>query len=719
MSAAAYVLPPELATSQSRSALRRLARRRRRELRRGDEQAARATTAPSAREAAQLPYYCVQYACQLAFCALLLANLRERRAANAPGGSLTAGGGLPWLAVAAPLLLAELGWLLYSLRRAAFASERLSGHVRHRLVVAKLADGARHAGAACVLALAALALEDGRGHGTPRLAGWIAGDAGGAGGVGAVRWGRLFLPWWLAVALGACLRWSVPPPPQLSSAEWGGSERQRIARRRQYWCCYGALQVPALAGVHLLQPLLLAVQLDRPALRSWEVAFTPLWLLLGAWLLVGLLFLPLPRNPLFAQLSRSLTRPERGHDPHPAPELALRMYRLAFPHMAVEASLGVAALWALSARLDGGQAGWRGVARSEDAADACVLAPLLVIAAARLAAKLRAAPWVLGIERARRARVQYEREAFDPQGGGAAAGGGAGGIAFVLEDVTNKKKSGAATLRCSACGNEMNDGSAFCRKCGGTPTTFRPPEFGRPPRENGGGGVGLADVHVQGVQRSDGAGAAVGGAAAGGAVPTQLVRQSSDRFALVTPGAMALLITAAEAMSADVSAAGDGGGNSGEDDDDGGAEDKGADGAAARAGQAAEAPPPTCSICFEVVAMDAHAVLLPCGHGGLCSGCAKQQTETHGICPFCRQQITQVALLRAAPSGGDAAAEHRASRAPSLVDVATVFSVRAAGEEKENEENDDAVNGAPSPSSTGGEIVAIPVWPEHEVDLHD
>jgi hypothetical protein len=433
--------------------------------------------------------------------------------------------------------------------------------------------------------------------------------------------------------------------------------------------------VPALAGVQLLQPLLLAVQLDRPTLRSWEVAFTPLWLLLGAWLLVGLLFLPLPRNPLFAQLSRSLTRPERGHDPHPAPELALRMYRLAFPHMAVEASLGVAALWALTARLDGG---WRDVAQSEDAADACVLAPLLVIAAARLAAKLRSAPWLLGIERARRARVQYEREAFDPQGGGAAAaGGGAGGTAFVLEDVT----------------------------------------------KGGGAAVGLADVHVQGVQRSDGAGAAAGGAAAGTAVPTQLVRQSSDRFALVTPGAMALLITAAEAMSADVSAAGGGGGSSGEDDDGCGAEDKGADGTAARAGKAAEAPP-TCSICFEVVVMDAHAVLLPCGHGGLCSGCATQQTETHGICPFCRQQITQVALLRAAPSCGDTAAEHRASRAPSLVDVATVFSVRAAGEEKENEENDDATNGAPSPSPSpsshqGGDIVAIPVWPEHELDLHD
>ena len=105
--------------------------------------------------------------------------------------------------------------------------------------------------------------------------------------------------------------------------------------------------MPALAGVQLLQLLLLAVQLDRPTLRSWEVAFTPLWLLLGAWLLVGLLFLPLPRNPLFAQLSRSLTRPERGHDPHPAPELALRMYRLAFPHMAVEASTRRAQRWRL------------------------------------------------------------------------------------------------------------------------------------------------------------------------------------------------------------------------------------------------------------------------------------------------------------------------------------------------------------------------------------
>ena len=50
-------------------------------------------------------------------------------------------------------------------------------------------------------------------------------------------------------------------------------------------------------------------------------------------LVVGLAFWPAERNRIFAKLIESLSQPEHGQQPHPAPELAAKVYRVAFPVM--------------------------------------------------------------------------------------------------------------------------------------------------------------------------------------------------------------------------------------------------------------------------------------------------------------------------------------------------------------------------------------------------
>mmetsp|Transcript_10678 Transcript_10678/g.9086 ORF Transcript_10678/g.9086 Transcript_10678/m.9086 type:complete len:261 (-) Transcript_10678:416-1198(-) len=49
-----------------------------------------------------------------------------------------------------------------------------------------------------------------------------------------------------------------------------------------------------------------------------------------------------------------------------------------------------------------------------------------------------------------------------------------------------------------------------------------------------------------------------------------------------------------------------------------------------------------CQICFDA---EARVVLLPCGHGGLCEGCAKDIIATTGNCFLCRQPVKLVAIV--------------------------------------------------------------------------
>ncbi|KAF4758398.1 hypothetical protein FOZ63_026353 [Perkinsus olseni] len=49
-----------------------------------------------------------------------------------------------------------------------------------------------------------------------------------------------------------------------------------------------------------------------------------------------------------------------------------------------------------------------------------------------------------------------------------------------------------------------------------------------------------------------------------------------------------------------------------------------------------------CEICFDD---EARVVLLPCGHGGLCEGCAKDIISSTGNCYLCRQPVKLVAIV--------------------------------------------------------------------------
>jgi len=44
----------------------------------------------------------------------------------------------------------------------------------------------------------------------------------------------------------------------------------------------------------------------------------------------------------------------------------------------------------------------------------------------------------------------------------------------------------------------------------------------------------------------------------------------------------------------------------------------------------------TCVVCMD---KDVNAILIPCGHLGLCIECAKEIDSNSGFCPICRQKI--------------------------------------------------------------------------------
>ena len=52
-----------------------------------------------------------------------------------------------------------------------------------------------------------------------------------------------------------------------------------------------------------------------------------------------------------------------------------------------------------------------------------------------------------------------------------------------------------------------------------------------------------------------------------------------------------------------------------------------------------------CTVCFEIGMND--AVVLPCGHAGICYNCAVDVFRLNGTCCFCRQEVNQVVLVRA------------------------------------------------------------------------
>lgn len=53
-------------------------------------------------------------------------------------------------------------------------------------------------------------------------------------------------------------------------------------------------------------------------------------------------------------------------------------------------------------------------------------------------------------------------------------------------------------------------------------------------------------------------------------------------------------------------------------------------------------PTEVCTICFEKAK---NAVLLDCGHGGLCYNCSIDVFVTSGHCPFCRNEIRQIVTV--------------------------------------------------------------------------
>ncbi len=53
-------------------------------------------------------------------------------------------------------------------------------------------------------------------------------------------------------------------------------------------------------------------------------------------------------------------------------------------------------------------------------------------------------------------------------------------------------------------------------------------------------------------------------------------------------------------------------------------------------------PTEACTICFEKAK---NAVIIGCGHGGLCYNCSIDICVTSGMCPFCRADIGQVVTI--------------------------------------------------------------------------
>lgn len=55
-----------------------------------------------------------------------------------------------------------------------------------------------------------------------------------------------------------------------------------------------------------------------------------------------------------------------------------------------------------------------------------------------------------------------------------------------------------------------------------------------------------------------------------------------------------------------------------------------------------------CLVCFEVVS---DAVIMPCGHGGVCSKCAVQMWRDTGLCHLCRKPIDSVVEVQPRDEG--------------------------------------------------------------------
>jgi len=53
-------------------------------------------------------------------------------------------------------------------------------------------------------------------------------------------------------------------------------------------------------------------------------------------------------------------------------------------------------------------------------------------------------------------------------------------------------------------------------------------------------------------------------------------------------------------------------------------------------------PTDTCTICFEKAK---NAVILHCGHGGMCYNCCIDVLVTSGHCPFCRKEMQQIVTI--------------------------------------------------------------------------
>lgn len=66
----------------------------------------------------------------------------------------------------------------------------------------------------------------------------------------------------------------------------------------------------------------------------------------------------------------------------------------------------------------------------------------------------------------------------------------------------------------------------------------------------------------------------------------------------------------------------------------------------------ASRPQDVCTICFEKAK---NAVLLDCGHGGVCYNCSIDVYVTSGHCPFCRSEISQIVTVGFGHSTTDSA----------------------------------------------------------------
>ena len=154
----AHNLPPELQGTQPSAELDRLARRRRRELRRAEARRdgnddILHSLAPSARELRELPVKCVLYVALLASLALMLSTLSCR------GGGGGHGECVPWIHVLIPLVVAEGLWAVHALHSAIVALRLLEGYAWRRTAASMVADVGRHVAAGVTALLVGLALD--------------------------------------------------------------------------------------------------------------------------------------------------------------------------------------------------------------------------------------------------------------------------------------------------------------------------------------------------------------------------------------------------------------------------------------------------------------------------------------------------------------------------------------------------------------------------------